>query len=71
MNNLNTPLKTTDGSRQDFSDYLGVFYTSVTKYCLEINTPKVDNLVTICKYFNISMYQLIGVTHLDEAKTNY
>lgn len=71
MNNLNTPLKTTDGSRQDFSDYLGVSYTSVTKYCLGINTPKVDNLVTICKYFNISMYQLIGVIPLDEAKTNY
>lgn len=61
MNNINRLLNETNKSRKNLSDYLGVSYVTVSRYCLGNNTPKIDVLVKIAKYFNVSIYDLVGV----------
>lgn len=61
MNNINKLLDETKRERKELANYLGVTYTTVTRYCLGVNSPRIDTLVKICEFFGASIYEIINV----------
>ena len=67
MNNLNTFIQLRGVKKSDLADHLNTSTASISRFCSGKSTPTDEQIVLICEFLNISLYQLFELedsTHL-------
>ena len=61
MNNLNTFIQLRGVKKSDLADHLNTSTASISRFCSGKSTPTDEQIVLICEFLNISLYQLFGL----------
>ena len=68
-NNINNLFIKSKKNKNELARYLDVTPTTISKYCEGIITPSIESLIKIAKFFNVTLFEVIGIDK-DDNITN-
>ena len=68
-NNINNLFIKSKKNKNELARYLDVTPTTISKYCEGIITPSIESLIKIAKFFDVTLFEVIGIDK-DDNITN-